>query len=71
MNNHIENFIQVCFLIYYYFFILFLKDVDEMKYLLPNLKQPITSIQVHSWTGTKESYILESKDYVLGEGMPG
>ncbi|SOS76252.1 serine repeat antigen 4 [Plasmodium sp. gorilla clade G1] len=46
------------------------QDVDEMKYLLPNLKQPITSIQVHSWTGTKESYILESKDYVLGEGMP-
>ncbi|SPJ08321.1 serine repeat antigen 4 [Plasmodium sp. DRC-Itaito] len=45
------------------------QNVDEMKYLLPNLKQPITSIQVHSWTGTKESYILESKDYVLGEGM--
>ncbi|CDO62307.1 serine repeat antigen 4 [Plasmodium reichenowi] len=46
------------------------QEIDEMKYLLPNLKQPITSIQVHSWTGTKESYILESKDYVLGEGMP-
>ncbi|SOV20349.1 serine repeat antigen 4, putative [Plasmodium sp. gorilla clade G2] len=46
------------------------KDVDVMKYILPNLKQPITSIQVHSWTGKKDSYILESKDYVLGDGMP-
>ncbi|SOV10531.1 serine repeat antigen 4, putative [Plasmodium sp. gorilla clade G2] len=46
------------------------KDVDVMKYILPNLKQPITSIQVHSWTGNKDSYILESKDYVLGDGMP-
>ncbi|SOV20638.1 serine repeat antigen 4 [Plasmodium sp. DRC-Itaito] len=46
------------------------KNVDVMKYLLPNLKQPITSIQVHSWTGNKDSYILESKDYVLGDGMP-
>ncbi|KYN95107.1 serine repeat antigen 4, partial [Plasmodium gaboni] len=46
------------------------QNVDVMKYLLPNLKQPITSIQVHSWTGNKDSYILESKDYVLGDGMP-
>ncbi|KYN94451.1 serine repeat antigen 3, partial [Plasmodium gaboni] len=44
--------------------------VDIRLYKLPKLDQPITSIQVHTLAIEGNSYLMESKDYSLGNNIP-
>nr|BAR42358.1 putative papain-like cysteine prorease [Plasmodium falciparum] len=44
--------------------------VDIKLYKLPKLDQPITSIQVHTLSIEGTSYLMESKDYSLGNNLP-
>ncbi|SOV20344.1 serine repeat antigen 2 [Plasmodium sp. gorilla clade G2] len=45
-------------------------NVDVKRYKLPKLDQPVTSIQIHSLAKDGEKYLMESKDYDLGDKIP-
>ncbi|SCO71116.1 cysteine protease, putative [Plasmodium vivax] len=46
------------------------KKVDVRKYLVKNLKRPITTIHVHSSSVNQTTFLLESKSYALKKDIP-
>ncbi|EDL43281.1 serine-repeat antigen 4 (SERA) [Plasmodium vivax] len=44
--------------------------VDVRTFLLKNTDRPITAIQVHTAKGNEDSFLLESKEYILADDMP-
>ncbi|GAW79527.1 serine-repeat antigen 1 [Plasmodium gonderi] len=44
--------------------------VDVRTYLIKNLGHPITAIQLHSAKGNNDSFLLESKIYILKNDIP-